>query len=607
MESIMNRDALSGLGLRARLLAGALGLLAADCGGNTLPLQGKGDKAGGSGSAGDTSGENTAGANAAGANPAGDGRAGGNGAGANAGGRDGGVQGGSAGAPSAGTGGDLTSPTRGVNLFGAPIYTRVQRLTSAQWERAVTDILRLEVPAKLPTGFDSLAGGGDFTNNEKLLVVDPRAALASETGAEAAAAMATGSDEALSRLHPDVDPEQFVRTLGRRAFRRPLTAEEETRYQAVFTLGETLYGDGFAHGAALVIRAMLESPHFLYRSELGPGGEPLSGYEVASKLSFWLLGTTPSDDLLDAAAAGELDSVEGVESFAHAMLETPAALAVMRDFHTQLYGIASYASVDKLGVPEFSVALRPELEQASLAFFDDVFARGAGLREILTSTRAFVGPLLAPLYGMAPAPAQLEARDLGSSRVGYFMQVPFLLLQGRDRTPNTVGRGLTLAVDVLCRGLPPPAAGMTPEPPPLDAAQTNRQRFESLTGTCGGACHAAFEPLGFACENFDGMGEEREADNGLPVDTSGSYLFAEGVREFSNAKDLMRIMADGKDAHLCYAKKLSSYALQRDIVEADRPFLDQLAMVSRDDESLKAMAIALVRDPAFRVRHGATP
>jgi hypothetical protein len=596
--SQMHRDALSGLGLRARLLAGALGLFAADCGGNTLPLQGKGDEAGASwASAGSTSGANTAGENAAGTNATG---------GKGAGGRAGSAQGGSTGVPTAGTGGDLTSPTGAVSLFGAPIYTRVQRLTSAQWERAVTDILRLESPAKLPTGFESISGISDFTNNERVLAVDSRAVFASESGAEEAAAMATDSAEALSRLHPDEDPDQFVRTLGRRAFRRPLTAEEETRYQAVFTLGETLYGDGFAHGAALVIRAMLESPHFLYRSELGPGGEPLSGYEVASKLSFWLLGTTPSDDLLDAAAAGELDSVEGVESAARAMLETSAALAVLREFHAQLYDIAHYASVDKPNVPEFSAALRTELEQASLAFFDDVFARGAGLREILTSTRAFVGPLLAPLYGMDPASAQLEVRDLGSSRVGYFMQVPFLLLHGSDRTPNTVARGLLLAMDVLCRGLPPPPTETPPEVPSFEPGQTNRERIESFTSPCGGACHEAFEPLGFAFENFDGMGEERDLDNGLPVDTSGSYAFAEGTLEFSNAKDLMRILADGRDAHLCYAKKLSSYALQRDIVEADRPVLDRLAMVSRD-ESLKAMAIALVTDPAFRVRQGATP
>jgi hypothetical protein len=595
------RDVRGGLGLRSRLLASALGLLAAGCGGNTLPLQGEGDQGGGSSaSAGDTSRENPAGA--AGANAAGA-----NGAGANAGGRSGRGPVGSAGGPSAGMGGALTIPTDSVSLFGSPIYTRVQRLTSEQWKRAVTDILRLESQVMLQADVELPGVASEFTNNERLLFVDPRAALGLENGAEAAAALATDSPEALSRLHPNVDPDEFVRTLGRRAFRRPLTPEEEMRYQAVFTLGETLYGEGFTHGAALVIRAMLESPNFLYRSELGPGGEPLSGYEVASKLSFWLLGTTPSDDLLDAAAAGELDSVEGVESAARAMLETSAALAVMRDFHTQLYRITHYAQIVKPGVPEFPLALRAELEQASLAFFDDVFARDAGLRAILTSTRAYVGPLLAPFYGIDPPPAELEAQELGSSRVGFFMQVPFLLLHGRDRTPNIVARGLSLATDVLCRFVPPPHPETETELVPPEDGLTNRQRFESATGSCGGLCHATFEPLGFAFENFDGMGQERDRDNGLPVDTSGSYAFVEGAREFSNAKDLMGIMADGTDAHLCYSKKLSSYALQRDIVEEDRPLLERLAMVSRDDESLKAMAIALVRDPAFRVRQGATP
>ena len=142
-----------------------------------------------------------------------------------------------------------------------------------------------------------------------------------------------------------------MRASGRRAFRRPLTADEETKYQGVFTLGEQLYGAGFANGAGLVIRAMLQSPKFLYRSELGPAGPPLDGYEVASKLSFWLLGTTPSDELLDMAAAGGLDAVDGLESVARAMLERPEAVEVMRDFHGQLYHLSLYDGLDDARAP----------------------------------------------------------------------------------------------------------------------------------------------------------------------------------------------------------------------------------------------------------------
>jgi hypothetical protein len=256
--------------------------------------------------------------------------------------------------------------------------------------------------------------------------------------------------------------------------------EEEARYVGVFALGEELYGTGFASGSALVIRAMLQSPNILYRSELGPAGEPLDGYEIASKLSFWLLETTPGDALLDAAAAGTLDSVDALESAARQMLEEPAALEVMRDFHGQLYQLNRYGSIDKAGVPEYSQALNPELAEASSLFFDRVFEAGEGLREILTSTRAFIGPGLAPLYGVEP-PSGLEERALEPPRIGYFMQVPFLLLHGLGRQPDPIGRGYSLGNDVLCAQLPPadPETPIPPLPTP-GVGQTNRERIEEL-------------------------------------------------------------------------------------------------------------------------------
>jgi hypothetical protein len=498
------------------------------------------------------------------------------------------VGGGAGAGGSAGTGG---AP-------GGPIFTRVQRLTKDQWERAVGDILRFGSPARLlparvPAGSDAV----DFTNNEKLLFVDLQAELDFESASEAAAAQATGSAAALAKLYAGTDAAGFVRAVGRRAFRRPLTTDEETRYQAVFTLGEQLYGAGFANGAALVIRAMLASPKFLYRSELGPAGQPLDGYEIASKLSFWLLGTTPSDELLDTAAAGGLDAVDGVESAARAMLEQPGAVEVMRDFHGQLHHLSSYDGIDDARA---SAALRAEMADASARFFDTVFERDEGLQAILTSTRTFVGPGLAPRYGVDAPPTQIEERVLEPSRIGYFMQVPFLSLNGFEDEPDTIGRGVALNRDVLCVALP----GHPATPPPLPAlapGQTNRDRIEALTASCTG-CHAdSIDPLGFAFEGFDGLGQARARDNGAVVDTAASYTFGDGTRTFGGAAELMRIIADSAQAHACYARKLAGYALQRDIVDGDRAAITNLAKVSRD-KSLKGMVISLVRDPAFRMR-----
>ena len=533
-----------------------------------------------------------AGSNAGGARPVADGTAGSD-LGGDSGGDSGGDQGGAAGV------GELSH----IDLTGAPIYTRVQRLTNSQWENAVTDILRFQQRQGLSAAFTPpLSGITTFDNNEQVLFVDQSRFSDFESGAEAAAAIATGSPAALAALYAGDDEAGFVRVFGRRVFRRPLTADEETKYQGVFALGETLYGAGFANGAALVIRAMLESPHFLYRTELGPAGDPLSPYELASKLSFWLLGTTPSDALLDAAAAGTLASNDELVATARQMLEDPRAVPVMRDFHGQLLHVASFDGISKSGAPEYNSSINPELTLASNAFFDFIFRQNLGLRELLTSTKAYLGPGLAPFYGV-DAPAGLELRDVGPSRSGYFMQVPFLMVSSQDSESNPILRGAQLELAMLCGSL-----GMieTSPLPPLAPGQTNRQRVTQLTEGCGGICHRAINPLGFAFESFDGLGRKRDMDNGNPVDTSGSFPLAEGVESFADGNALMTVLAGSPQVHTCYSKQVTSYALGRDLVESDRPLLEALGKVS-GAQSLKELVVALVQDPAFRTRKAGMP
>jgi hypothetical protein len=233
-----------------------------------------------------------------------------------------------------------------------------------------------------------------------------------------------------------------------------------------------------------------------------------------------------------------------------------------------------------------------------------VFTTGDGLRAILTSTRYFVGPELAPSYGVA-APAAIEQRTLDSSRTGYFTQVPFLLLNGRNEATEAFRRGAALSSQVLCAKIPGHPAGAAPLPP-LDPGQTNRERLEQLTATCAPCHRDAIDPLGFAFEGFDGMGVPRVLDNGEPVNTAGRYAFEDGERQFSGALELMQLLADSRQVHTCYAKMLTGYALQRDLVEGDRPLLAELAEVSRQ-RSVKELIVSLVRKPAFRLRQEGTP
>ncbi|MES1188519.1 MAG: DUF1592 domain-containing protein [Myxococcales bacterium] len=509
---------------------------------------------------------------------------------------------GAAGTPSTAGGVTAAAPA------GSPIYTRAERLTNSQFAHAAIDILGLPAETDLQRDFDPpVLGTTDFSNNEHLLVTDPRAFTAFEAAAETAASLATGSSEALARLYAGTDADGFVRQLGHRAFRRPISDDEAERYAAIFARGEELYGAGFANGAALVIRAMLESPSFLYRTELGPVGEPLSDYEIASKLSFWLLDTTPSDALLEDAAAGKLGDADYLVSVASAMLEQPAATQVMRTFHRELYQVDLLDNVvkDSALVPDWTSDVNAEAKQASFSFFDRIFDDGLGLRDILTSTRGFLGPRLAPLYGQK-APSKLEERELGPQRKGYFSQVPLLLLAGRNDEPATIQRAVRLATRVLCLQLPPPPVSVPPSSPDAEPLQTNRQRLTSETNTCGGACHQTLDPLGLAFEEFDGMGVARELDHGQPVDASGSFAFSSGMSSFADAAELMTKLADDDLPYACYGQKLASYGLQRDIVEDDQELIGSLAAASRAG-STKDAVLALVGDPSFRLREKDSP
>jgi hypothetical protein len=280
----------------------------------------------------------------------------------------------------------------------------------------------------------------------------------------------------------------------------------------------------------------------------------------------------------------------------------------MRTFHSELLDFDRYETISKLNVPTYRETMNAEYEQASYLFFDKIFTQGLGLREILTSTSGFVGPGMAALYGVAAPASGFVERDLGAQRPGYFTQLPYLTLHGINAEPDSIHRGVTINFDLLCANPGAPAANIPPVPA-LNPNQTNRERISNLTAGCGGACHNSFiNPIGFAFEHFDGMGVYRDVENGKPIDSSGTYPFAEGPRSFSGPAELMQALASSQQAHTCFAKKLSSFALQRDIVAADMPVLSTLAATSlASGGSLKSVMVELVKSPAFRTRIGGAP
>jgi hypothetical protein len=275
----------------------------------------------------------------------------------------------------------------------------------------------------------------------------------------------------------------------------------------------------------------------------------------------------------------------------------------MRQFHGELLHFARFGTISKVGVPNYKESLNAEYEQSSYLFFDKIFSEGWGVKDILTSTRGFVGPGMAKLYGLRQTGSGFIEQDLGPERVGFFSQLPFLTLNALNGDPDPIHRGASINFDMLCAKLGPPSPVLPPIPP-LEPNQTNRERITALTEGCGGSCHGQLiNPIGFAFEHFDGMGQYRDTENDdLAIDSSGSYEFIDGARPFAGAGELMQAMADSQQAHLCYAKKLAGFSLQRDIADSDAALLDTLASVSRSkDGSVKQVLTELVKNDAFRI------
>jgi uncharacterized protein DUF1592/uncharacterized protein DUF1588/uncharacterized protein DUF1585/uncharacterized protein DUF1595/uncharacterized protein DUF1587 len=501
----------------------------------------------------------------------------------------------------------------GLPLDGRPIFSQFVRLTHRQWAQSVRDVLRLNATPDLSDTFTSDPPEGIFSNNERSLVVTPNLSRDYQRAAEQLAERVTRDAQALARLDGFGAPAAFIAALGQRVYRRPLDPVEQQRYQTLFAAGPAAFasGDDFADGAQLIIESMLQSPYFLYRTELEDDGQPLSGYEVAAKLSFLFRDTTPDDTLLAAAAAGELSTPQGIATRALQLLEEAGAASTIARFNGEMFGLDRYSTIakDPVRFPGYSSELNPLLQRAEERFLSDLFESGGGLTELLTSTRGFVDARTAALYGVQSGSEELEAVDLGPDRPGFFTRIGFLAYNGTLRDPDSIHRGVEINRVILCARLQPPP-GVIPALPTIRPDQTNRERVSAHTGpgTCGAGCHATIiNPIGFAFENFDALGQLRDTDNGKPVDTAGEYAFADGLKGFDGATGLMQLLAESPQAHACFAEHLMQFTLGRDLVEADRPLVDRLEAASlASRSSIKDLVLSVVTDPGFSHRPSST-
>jgi hypothetical protein len=501
----------------------------------------------------------------------------------------------------------------GLKLQGKPQYFRAVRLTHAQWENSVRDVLLLPTTSGLSTTFIPDPPDGTFSNNERALYVSDTLSRDYQRGAEAVAADVAGNAAQLAQLSPAGDASGFIASVGRRAFRRTLTAEEQTAYETLWASGATFFssGDGFADGARIFLEALLQSPYFVYRVEISPDGSRLSGVELATKISYLLRNTTPNESMLDAAEAGELDSEAGVAALVSTLLEEDGARATLETFHRELFGLDRYRSILKSpeAFPTFDDALIPTLLDADLLFFAHVFTQNLGFREILTSNVAFVNDATAGYYGLSASSSTLTQAELDGSRPGFLTRVGFLAYNANLIDPDPIHRGVDINNRLLCAQLSPPPGEIPPLPDPIPG-QTNRERVAAHTGDgfCGGCHNEIINPPGFALESFDAVGQLRTTDNGKPVDTTGAFLIGNQSFAFSNIVELTSQIAENETAHSCYAAHLAEFAFARDVDGRDVALVTSVEKQSLEgDASIKAMLLSLMTSREFARAHTSSP
>jgi hypothetical protein len=297
-----------------------------------------------------------------------------------------------------------------------------------------------------------------------------------------------------------------------------------------------------------------------------------------------------------------------MEAQARRMLADPKARETVTEFVEQWLGLDQVAQrpKDPKAYPEFKDDLKAAMTAEARAFVANVVFEGDGhLTTLLTATYSFLNEPLAPIYLASNVSGMdLKRTDLNSAqRAGLLTQSAFLTVTGSTDGSHPVKRGRKIFERLLCGGLPDPPADV---PPPKTAAEggTTRERFaEHSSNKCAVTCHSLMDPLGFAFENYDGIGKYRVKDNGGMVDATGQYELDGAMKSFNDARDLVHLLADSPTVRDCVATQWARFALRRLETKADRASLEAIAgAFGNGGNNLRDLLVGVAGSRSFRYR-----
>ncbi len=412
--------------------------------------------------------------------------------------------------------------------------------------------------------------------------------------------------------------ERILSTLLRRAFRRDVTASDRRPFLATYQMARQKLSFDEAIGAAL--RDILLAPDFLFRLEFDPVGMkaksiyPVSPFELASRLSFFLWNSIPDDALLDAASKGDLRDRAVMEREVRRMLADPRAATLATNFAEQWLGLRGLPSIqpDPQVYPEFDASIRMAFETETQLFLRSLIRENRSVLDLVNADYTYLNERLARLYGIEGVIGPYFRRvALGgnSPRGGVLTQGSILMLTSHAARTSPVLRGKWILNNLLHSPPPTPPANV----PPLEASAevgrklTTREQVEKhRNNPACASCHARIDGLGFALENFDAMGRWRDRDEGGAIDPSGAMPGGETFSGPRGLKDWL-VRHAGEFARGT-VEQLLTYALGRELEARDQPTVRAILRETKDaGYRFHDLAIAIARSVPFQMRQNEEP
>ena len=412
----------------------------------------------------------------------------------------------------------------------------------------------------------------------------------------------------------------FVRGFTTRAWGRPPTDGESASLLEIYRVGAE--GGGFARGVALLVEAVLQSPHFFYRSELGrqprqvpgtsrSGTARLDGAETASQISFLLTGARPDAELLLAGLSGLLDTGERRAREARRLLATERARQHLREFLIAWLGLGDVAMLNKnLALyPGFTGPVRQALARELDLTLAELLGRPAGARldDLLLLDHSFPGGASAIIYGdeLGAPPGEHRRMEWPAHRRGLLSSPAFLAAHGGVEHPSPVKRGLMVRARLLCQDVPPPPADAQATMPSESALpESIRRRYQQHAADprCAG-CHRLMDPIGFGFERFDALGGHSVMEGKTPVDGRGELTGTDVDGPFLGPAELGRRLLGSRQFQRCFVEQAWRYAEGRPPAAGDNGEIEWLdEQLQRSGKRIDELFVALVSRPRFVLR-----